>query len=67
MINPNFPNLPVSRQCELLDIARSSYYYKPVGESPFNLMLMDRIDMLHIDFPAWGSRKIRDRLPYMST
>lgn len=62
MINPNIPDIPISEQCKLLGLAKSSYYYKSIGESPFNLMLMNRIDKLHIDFPAWGSRKIRDRL-----
>jgi hypothetical protein len=26
------PEIPVSRQCELLGLARSTFYYKPVGE-----------------------------------
>ena len=31
------PEIPVSRQCELLDLARSSFYYKPVGEDDSSL------------------------------
>jgi len=62
MVDPNLPEVPISEQCSILDISRSSYYYQSTGESELNLELMDRIDKLHMDFPAWGSRKIRDRL-----
>jgi hypothetical protein len=30
----------VSRQCELLDLARSSWYYKPVSLDPYELHLI---------------------------
>jgi putative transposase len=33
MIEPNHPQLSIGRQCELLSISRSSFYYKPMGES----------------------------------
>lgn len=62
MIEPGLPVLPVKEQCEILQLNRSSYYYQPRGESELNLKLMERIDQLHLDFPTWGSRKIRDRL-----
>jgi putative transposase len=62
MIDPNLLDVPISEQCNDLGIARSSYYYRSAGESELNLELMDLIDRLHMDFPAWGSRKIRDRL-----
>lgn len=32
--------LSVTRQCELIEVARSSFYYKPAGESELNLELM---------------------------
>jgi putative transposase len=34
----------VAAQCELLDLARSTYYYEPARESVENLALMRRID-----------------------
>ena len=34
------PTLPLSRQCALLSISRSSLYYTPRGESERNLALM---------------------------
>ena len=54
--------LPVTRQCQILALSRSSAYYtrKPVPES--NLALMRRIDELHLDFPFAGSRMLRDLL-----
>jgi putative transposase len=41
---------------------RSSYYYSPVDESPFNLELMRKIDELFIECPFYGSRQMRDSL-----
>ena len=54
--------LPVTRQCQILALSRSSAYYtpKPVPES--DLALMRRIDELHLDFPFAGSRMLRDLL-----
>ena len=51
MIETHHPQLSLSRQCELVRIARSSYYYQPSGESDFNLELMrliDEEDQVHI-------------------
>jgi len=54
--------LPIPRQCEMLDLSRSSVYYglKPIPEE--DLALMRRIDEIHLKLPFFGSRKIRDRL-----
>jgi putative transposase len=46
----------VSRQCELLGISRSSYYYQPGTESPENLALMALIDGEYTAHPFLGSR-----------
>lgn len=55
MIDRNH-NLPVVRQCRLLEISRSTTYYhaRPVSEE--NLALMRRMDELHMDWPSFGSR-----------
>lgn len=50
--------LSVTQQCELLGLSRSSVYYKPVGESEFNLRLMEKIDKLYLKHPYYGSRRI---------
>ncbi len=46
--------LSVVKQCELLEIHRSGLYYKPAGESEFNLHLMRLIDEEHILHPWLG-------------
>ena len=54
--------LPVTRQCEILQLSRSSVYYQPVPISPKELELMRLIDEIHLARPFWGSRNIRDEL-----
>ncbi len=46
------------RQCELLDLCRSSVYYRPQPVSPADLALMRRIDELHLVYPFFGSRRL---------
>ncbi|MGH7013644.1 MAG: transposase, partial [Stellaceae bacterium] len=58
MIAPERPGLSLSRQCRLLSISRSSFYYTPKGESPENLALMRRIDELFLRYPFFGSRQM---------
>jgi putative transposase len=54
----------VVRQCELLGLARSTWYYEPVGESPENLALMRRIDQQYLQTPFYGSRRMARELGY---
>jgi putative transposase len=54
--------LPVTRQCQLLNLNRSSVYYQPAGASDEDLRLMRRIDEMHLKRPFYGSRRIRDWL-----
>lgn len=46
--------LSISRQCQLLSIHRSGYYYKPATESKLNLDLMELIDKQYLDKPFMG-------------
>ncbi len=57
-------NLSISRQCELLQLPRSSYYRPRLAcfESVENLDLMRRIDEEFLRHPFYGSRKMRDYL-----
>jgi len=50
------------RQCQLAELARSSWYYHPVGETAENLVLMRRIDEQYLQTPFYGSRKLADVL-----
>jgi putative transposase len=54
--------LPVVRQCELLNLSRSSVYYVPQPVSEDDLALMRRIDELHLNHPFAGARMLRDFL-----
>ena len=49
----------MSRQCELLGLSRSSYYYEPASESVANLALMALIDTEYTAHPFRGSRGMR--------
>jgi putative transposase len=62
MIVPSRPGLSLSRQCRLLSISRSSFYYAPRGASPANLALMRRIDELFLKYPFYGSRQMARQL-----
>jgi putative transposase len=46
----------------MLNISRSSIYYKPVECSARDLELMRLIDEIHLKLPFYGSRRIRDEL-----
>lgn len=48
----------IRRQCELLEISRGAYYYEPCPESEENLVLMRQLDELHLEYPAYGSRRL---------
>lgn len=50
--------LSIRRQCAVLGLNRSSWYYEPVGESAENLELMRRIDEQYLATPYYGSRKM---------
>ena len=61
-IEPELPGLSVRRQCELLGLNRSSWYYRPTGESAENLQWMRRIDEQYLKTPFYGSRKMAEVL-----
>jgi putative transposase len=61
MIDPS-NRLSVTRQCELLELNRSTLYYQTSGVSSEELALMRRIDQMHLERPFYGSRRIRDWL-----
>ena len=54
--------LPVTRQCALLDLPRSTFYHVPKRVSDEELELMALIDRCHLKHPFYGSRRIRDWL-----
>jgi putative transposase len=54
--------VPVKHQAELLDLSRSSVYYEPRAISDRDLVLMRRLDELHLQWPFYGSRKLAAQL-----
>lgn len=54
--------LSVQRQCEVLELARSTAYYQPRALPPSDLAIMRRLDELHLQYPFAGSRMLRDWL-----
>jgi len=50
------------RRCQLLDVARSTAYYRPEALDGEDLALMRLIDEIHLQWPFYGSRRIRDEL-----
>ncbi len=43
MIDPGHGRLGIIRQCALVSISRSSFYYEGKGESPLNLELIPKV------------------------
>ena len=60
-INVSHP-LPVAKQCKLMEISRSTAYYQPREVSGEALSLMRKLDELHLLYPFYGSRRLRDAL-----
>ena len=51
--------LSVNRQCRLLGIARSSFYYQPRPVSAEELDLLNRLDRIFTEHPVYGSRRLQ--------
>jgi putative transposase len=54
LIEPGHPDISLRRQCELIDLDRSTYYYVLAGESALNLRLMRLIDAQYLKTPFYG-------------
>jgi putative transposase len=59
LIEPDYPTLSVVRQCELLGLSRSSWYYKPQEVASVDLELMRRIDEQYTLTPFYGIRRMK--------
>lgn len=58
----NTDSLPVTRQCELLGVPRSTAYYQPATVTDETLTIVKAIDEIHTRLPFLGSRRILDEL-----
>jgi putative transposase len=58
LIEPNNGVISIARQCALVGLPRSSFYFSPVPENELNLHLMKLIDEEYTRHPFMGSRKL---------
>jgi putative transposase len=58
MIEPELHEPSISRQCQLISLSRSSFYYAPVPISAEDLELMRLIDEQYLKTPTYGSRSM---------
>lgn len=58
MIEEDHPQLSIRAQCQLLDLPRSSLYYKPRELSSDDQELLRKIDEVFTNHPYYGSRRI---------
>ena len=62
MIEAGHERVSVARQCALLGLSRSSYYYRPRPPDPFDLELMHTLDRLYTRYPFYGVRRLEQAL-----
>src|ERR1700687_49582 len=58
MIEPEHASLSIRRQCGVVVLSRSSWYYECATASAENLRLMRRIDEEYLRHPFYGSRQM---------
>ena len=58
MIETVHESISIARQCELVGLARSSYYYQGAGESAENLQLMRLLDEQYTRTPFYGIKRM---------
>lgn len=58
LVETGNPKLSIVQQCMLLNISRSSFYYKPACENEFNLEIMRTMDEIYLECPFYGSRRM---------
>jgi HTH-like domain len=58
LIDPTYAPISVARQCALLEVPRSTWYYHSRGESAENLALMRLLDEQYTRTPFYGIRRM---------
>lgn len=62
LVEPELKELSITRQCDLLDVNRSNYYYKPSGFDTEDMGILHRMDEIYTDHSFWGYRMIHRQL-----
>lgn len=58
LVCPSPKKMSVHKQCKIIGLPRSSYYFKPKGVSLFNQRLMKAIDRKFLDCPFYGVERM---------
>lgn len=62
MIEPTLKEIPITRQCALLELPRSSYYYTPQRDDEYNQCIMNAIDEQYTRTPFYGVIRMEQAL-----
>ena len=62
MIEPAHETISIQRQCELVGLVRSMWYYEPKPESPEDLRLMRLLDEQYMKTPFYGVLRMTEWL-----
>lgn len=62
LIEPENEKISISRQCSLINLSRSTFYYSPVEADKFTLKVMKLIDRIFTKYPFYGSPKITEEI-----
>ena len=62
MIDNNCKNLSIAKQCDLLLINKSTYYYKARGITARDIEIMKTIDEIYTEHPYFGTRRMSKQL-----
>jgi len=62
LVEWNHPEISLKKQAELLNLNRSSLYYRPVPPSPEEIAIKHRIGEIYTEYPFYGSRRITVQL-----
>lgn len=65
MVEINHNDLSICNQCLILNLHRSSFYYKPKKESEKKLEIMHQIDKIHTKWPFYGTRRMAKELQFL--
>lgn len=58
MVDTHHTEISIVKQCELLQISRSGFYYEPVPESEENLCIMRKLDEQYFKTPFYGVARL---------
>ncbi len=62
MVEPRHPEISLRRQCELLDLSRSSLYYRCEADPSYNEQLMRLLDEQYLRTPFYGVPRMTEWL-----